>query len=311
MKRKILLCLLVSSIVLSLTACKSSDYNKAVALQEAGDYQAALEIYEGIDDYENYKDTADRVADCNAMMSAISAFDEAVSYAEQKNSELDTAISDAESLVTAGEPALDNTLIPTLETAISDAKAAKMTIIEMPTTANEITDAAEDLNAMDYSDVLSSLSEKKTALETSIKQYALVNAPSEAYVIKCLKKVENIIDISAATEDNDPNGNLNKAGGYTAQVYFSSDLINQDEVYGTTLIDKGTDAGGSIEVYANEDDAMSRNDYLAAFDGGIFASGSHTVIGTVIVRTSDELTATQQNTLEANIIAALTEITDQ
>ena len=125
-----------------------------------------------------------------------------------------------------------------------------------------------------------------------------------------MKKVENIIDISAATEDNDPNKNLNKAGGYTAQVFFSSDLVNQSEVYGTTIIEKGTAAGGSIEVYSNVEDANSRNEYLAAFDGGFFASGSHTVIGTVVVRTSDELTASQQKTLEANIIAALTEIVE-
>lgn len=125
-----------------------------------------------------------------------------------------------------------------------------------------------------------------------------------------MKKVENIVDISAVTEDNDPNGNLNKAGGYTAQIYFSSDLVNQSEVYGTSLIEKGTDAGGSIEVYANVEDATTRNEYLASFDGGIFASGSHTVVGTVLVRTSDELTASQQQTLEANIIAALTEIVE-
>ena len=64
------------------------------------------------------------------------------------------------------------------------------------------------------------------------------------------------------------------------------------------------------KVYSNVEDANSRNEYLAAFDGGFFASGSHTVIGTVVVRTSDELTASQQKTLEANIIAALTEIVE-
>ena len=78
---------------------------------------------------------------------------------------------------------------------------------------------------------------------------------------------------------------MDKAGGYTAQVFFSSDLVNQSEVYGTTIIEKGTAAGGSIEVYSNVEDANSRNEYLAAFDGGFFASGSHTVIGTVVVRT--------------------------
>lgn len=308
MKKKITLCLLSAIIALSLVGCKSGDYNKAVDLQETGDYQAALELYESIEDYENYKDTSDRVAECKAMIEAIDAFENAKSSAEQKNSELDAAISEAEAIVAKDEPALDATLVPTLETAISEAKSAKQSIMEMPTTEDEIVDASKKLDSINYDSVLSNLAKQKAALEKSIKQYALVDAPTEAYVIECLKKVENIVDISAVTEDNDPNGNLNKAGGYTAQVYFSSDLVNQSEVYGTSLIDKGTAAGGSIEVYANVEDATTRNDYLAGFDGSILASGSHTVVGTVLVRTSDELTSSQQKTLEANIIAALTAI---
>ena len=310
MKRVFTLTLISIIIAVSLTGCKSADYNEAVKLQEAGDYQAALDLFVSIDDYANYKDTADRVAECEGMIEAISTFDAAKSAAESKNLELDSAISDAETLVMDGEPALDVSLVPALETAISEAKAAKQSIMDMPATATEILAASETLNSIDYSTVLSNLAESKTALEKSIKQYALVDAPTEAYVIQCLGKVENIVDISAVTEDNDPNGNLNKAGGYTAQVYFSSALVNQNEVYGTSLIDKGTDAGGSIEVYSNVDDATTRNEYLAGFDGGIFASGSHTVIGTVIIRTSNELTASQQKALEASIIAALTEITE-
>lgn len=133
----------------------------------------------------------------------------------------------------------------------------------------------------------------------------LVDQPSEAYIIECLQKVPCIIEIEAVTEDNDPIGQLNKSGGYTALVYFSYELVDQEEVYGDDLIDKGTDAGGCIEVYTTEKNANKRNEYLAAFDGGVLTSGSHTVVGTIVVRTSDELTATQQKLLESNIIAAL------
>ncbi len=178
----------------------------------------------------------------------------------------------------------------------------------MPTTPEEINAETEKLNAINYSTVLSELSTAEDALEKSIKRYSLVDAPDESYVVQCLQTVPGIVDISAVTEDNDPNEHLNKAGGYTAQVFFSSNLIDQSSIYGTTLIDKGTDCGGSIEVYSNADDAVSREAYLAAFDGGIFTSGSHKVIGTVLVRTSNELTASQQKELEANIIAALTYI---
>lgn len=309
MKRKILtLFLLACMSCVILTGCKSSDYNKAVGYQEAGDYASALEIYLSIDGYESYKDTADRISICQAMIDAISNFESASSSATTKNDELDTAISAAEAVIAENATALDEALYPALESAVSEAKASKVDIPEMPTTEDEINNASDQLNAIDYSAVLTDLSTAQEALEKSIKQYTLVDAPEESYIIKCLQTVPGIVDISAVTEDNDPNGQLNKAGGYTAQVYFSSDLIDQSSVYGTTLIEKGTGCGGSIEVYSNVDDAVSRDAYLAAFDGGIFASGSHKVIGTVIVRTSDNLTTSQQKELEANIIAALTNI---
>ena len=138
----------------------------------------------------------------------------------------------------------------------------------------------------------------------SVKSYKQFVAPTEAFVIERLERVEEIIEIAAVTEDNDPNGKLNKAGGYTATVYFESANVNQKKVYGTDLIAKGTDAGGAIEVYRSEEDAIKRDAYLAVFDGTIIASGSHKVVGTVVIRTSNELTATQQSELEAQIIRA-------
>ena len=307
MKKKFLLICLALLMCFGLSGCKSTDQNDAIKLEEAKDYSSAATIYEELGEY---KDSKEHLEYCNNMMDVIEQYNVARTAAEKKNVELDNAISAAEALILEGEPALDETLIPVLETVVSEAKAAKQSITEMPETENEIISVNDALNGIDYSDILSNLSEKQAALERSIKQYALVNAPTEAYIIECLKKVPNVIDISAVTEDNDPNGHLNKAGGYTAQVYFSSDLINQDEIGGITVIDKGTDCGGSIEVYSTVKDANSRNDYLASFDGGLFASGSHIVVGTVLVRTSDKLTASQQKEIEANIIAILTEISD-
>lgn len=307
MKKKFLLICLALLMCFGLSGCKSTDYNDAIKLEEAKDYSSAATIYEELGEY---KDSKEHLEYCNNMMDVIEKYNVARTVAEEKTVELDNAISAAEALILEGEPAWDETLIPVLETVVSEAKAAKQSITEMPETENEIISVNDALNGIDYSDILSNLSEKQAALERSIKQYALVNAPTEAYIIECLKKVPNVIDISAVTEDNDPNGHLNKAGGYTAQVYFSSDLINQDEIDGITVIDKGTDCGGSIEVYSTVKDANSRNDYLASFDGGIFASGSHIVVGTVLVRTSDKLTASQQKEMEANIIAILTEISD-
>ena len=131
------------------------------------------------------------------------------------------------------------------------------------------------------------------------------DALSEEAVIECLEKVPGISEIEAVTEENDPNGMLNKADSYIACVYFSYVLVDEDELYGDGLIDCGTDAGGCIEVFADKEDAKKRNEYLATFDGSPLSSGSHTVSGTVVIRTSDLLTASQQRFLEANIIASL------
>ena len=55
--------------------------------------------------------------------------------------------------------------------------------------------------------------------------------------------------------------------------------------------------------------STKRNEYLAAFDGaGILSSGSHSVVGTIVIRTSDKLTASQQKEMEENIYNSLIEI---
>lgn len=306
-KKMVLVAALVIIMSMSLTGCKSSDYKKGVEYQESGEYSSALEMYKGIDGYENYKDTAERVETCEAMINAIEQYDAAKTELEAKNTELETLISDSEALVSEGKTALDETMIPALETSISDTKTVKQEVPDMPDTADSILSTVETMNAVDYTDAMGKLNDSKAALEKSIKQYELVDNPTEAYVIECLQKVEHVADISAVTEDNDPNGQLNKPGGYTATVYYSDDRISLDSsIYGTSVIEQGTDGGGAIEVYPTVEDAEKRRDYLAAYDGGIFASGTHTVIGTVLVRTSNELKASEQQDMEAKIIAALT-----
>ena len=176
-------------------------------------------------------------------------------------------------------------------------------------TTKKIISKTEELSTPpDYTEISKEVDETYNEYDTSIKQYKQLINPSEDFVIQRLQTIDEIADVRAVTEDNDPNGNLNKPGGYTATVYFESKKVNQDDVYGANLIEKGTDAGGAIEVYANEEDAKKREEYLAAFDGSILASGSHNVVGTVLVRTSNELTATQQKKLEEKIINALSKL---
>ena len=94
--------------------------------------------------------------------------------------------------------------------------------------------------------------------------YELVNAPSEEYIITCLEQSASvwIWGIEAVTEESDPNGMLNKAGGYTSCVYFESFLIDQTQFEESSIVEKGTDCGGCIEVYSSVKDAEKRNEYL-------------------------------------------------
>ncbi len=133
-----------------------------------------------------------------------------------------------------------------------------------------------------------------------------ITNPSEEWVISCLDSIENIIEIEAVTEDNDPNGFLNLDGGYTSCIYFSVDGIDSDDVEGETIVDKGTDVGGSIEVYENSEDALIRCDYLSQFENTLLYSGSYAIVGTMVIRTSYILSDEEQVNLTNEITTALT-----
>ncbi|MCS8613112.1 hypothetical protein [Streptococcus thermophilus] len=100
-------------------------------------------------------------------------------------------------------------------------------------------------------------------------------------------------------------------GSYTAAVYFADNEVT-NPVAGADLVAKGTDAGGCVEVYKTAEEAKKRNDYLSAFDGlpTVINPGSHYVYGTVVIRISASLTASQQNALTQKIYEKLIEIKD-
>ena len=245
---------------------------------------------------------------------AVVAYNVVVSDIQEKNDQLDGEIKKLQELVDNEDKPLDETTIDTAKEALKNAGASKIVIGEMPKATKDILSRTKELSTpVDYSDELTSLSTAYTNLENSKKQYKQVVNPSEEFVMQRILTVDDVADARAVTEDQDPNGNLHKAGGYTSTIYFESKTVNQSDVYvsgeyADVLIDKGTDAGGAIEVYENVEDAEKRRDYLATFDGTIFANGTHTVIGTVLVRTSNELTATQQKELEQKVIDALTRL---
>ena len=245
---------------------------------------------------------------------AVNAYNAAVSKIQEKNDKLDTEIKKLQELVDNTDKPLDENTIDAAKEALKNAGAAKVVVGEMPNSTDDIVTKTKELSApVDYSDKIADLTTAYTNLENSKKQYKQVTNPSEDFVMQRILTVDDVVDARAVTEDQDPNGNLHKAGGYTSTIYFESKKVDQSKVYVSgdykdVLIDKGTDAGGAIEVYSTVEDAEKRRDYLATYDGTIFANGTHTVIGTVLVRTSNELTASQQKELEQRVIEALTKL---
>ncbi len=196
-----------------------------------------------------------------------------------------------------------------LKKSIKSGKEAIKEIPNVPKDKKEIYKLIDDeLKEYSYTDEITTIKKDKKELEDSVKQFKQLSNPKEDFIIARLKELETIDEIAPATEDNDPNGNLNKQGGYTSQIYFSTPTLVDQSQFDGDVIEKGTDSGGSIEIYRTVKDAKRREEYLSNFDGGAFASGSHTVVGTVLVRTSDKLTASQQKELEKQIIEVISRL---
>lgn len=162
----------------------------------------------------------------------------------------------------------------------------------------------------EYSEAILNIEEKRRDYEDSVQGFKQVNAPTDEFVINRLKRIDTIIEVDAVTENNDPNKQLNKQGGYIGCIYFSDKQVDKSKLYIEidTVIEIATDGGGAVEIFKTVAEAKNRDTYLGGFDGGALSSGSHHVVGTVIIRTSRELTASQQNELTLKITDALLDI---
>lgn len=142
--------------------------------------------------------------------------------------------------------------------------------------------------------------------ELSEEEDALVNKPSKEYVITALSQLESVIGIEASSEPVD---------GAQETIYFSSNLVDQSNFSEDDGVEeKGTSAGGSIDIYETSEEAIERDEYLHGFDDAVLLnSGSHAVAGTIVIRISEKLDEDKQEALTDEIVAALTsgEITDE
>ncbi len=163
-----------------------------------------------------------------------------------------------------------------------------------------------------YNKASKALKKAQKKYEDSVEGLKQITAPKDSFVIKRLQRVKTITAMDAVTEDHDPNGKLNKQGGYIGCIYFTDSRVDRSEVDtsdGTGCIDVGNEGGGAVEIFANKNDAEARDNYLTSTQSIPFASpGSHYVRGTCVIRTSEHLKASEQKSLTDEITKALIKV---
>lgn len=243
---------------------------------------------------------------------AVNSFNDISQKIKKQNNSLEDKIKTANQLLSSKDKPLDENLSSELKTEVTAAEKAKRKIPKIEKSTSNIDKQIKALKKpLDYTTEIKKLDNLNKKYETSVKQLKQITNPSSSFIESRLKEIDTITGVQSVTEDNDPNKGLNKQGSYTASVYFTDSLVT-DSIEGKDIVAKGTDAGGNIEVYKTAEDAQKRNDYLSAFDGlpTMLNPGSHYVYGTIIIRTSGRLTATQQNDLTQKIYQKLIEIKD-
>ncbi len=175
------------------------------------------------------------------------------------NDELDTTLTTAQNLIDSGDEPFEGEKITTLSNTVKDARNNKVptpslkeivptvsideTVVsrskgDIETATQELSGVSEKyissipstesemtaLTVPDYSEIMARIAEQTKELENSYAIQKQITAPEEDWVITRLGRVEDIASIVPVTEENDPNGHLNKDRGYTATVYFMSPL---------------------------------------------------------------------------------------
>ena len=279
---------------------------------------------------ENYNVAAEEFnANVQSYNDTVNAFNDQVD-------EIQSLLDDAQAAINKGEEPYDSSTLDTLNNVITklannmptkveiiesaeilsvseDAKSSELkALIKTANEGLESIDAVEipaPLDLPDYTETIADITAAKTAYENSIQSLKQITAPTDEFVMERLQRIDTITAMAAVTEDTDANGMLNKQGGYIGCIYFADSQVDRSQLYiegdGGPL-DVCNDGGGTVEIFPTKEDAEKRNAYLGEFDSeGFLKVGSHYVVGTSVVRTSDYLTGTQQKELTEKITNAL------
>ena len=259
MKKRILFLILIAG-VMCLSACRNR------ALEDAN---AAVDRYNKT------------LAEYNIR---IASYNEAVSKIEEANQTIENAVDQAQAVIDKGEEPFDPETLTALKEAMAEADKSKASVPDrVPEYAGlkvdeeaktedlkELTERAdEDRSAMesfvvpdvpqipDVSGIVNKVDEERQAYADSIQGLKQITAPSDDFIKDRLQKIKNITAIQAVTEDHDPNGHLNKQGGYIGCTYYTDKRVERSDLYiedgKDNPVDIGTEGGGAIEVYNTDE----------------------------------------------------------
>lgn len=91
--------------------------------------------------------------------------------------------------------------------------------------------------------------------------------------------------VTVWTAATDENKLLGRPGGYTSAATTVDSRLDCTEV--------ATSCGATIEVFPTPDQAVARSQYIQSLLGGILGTEYHTVIGSVLLRVTGQLTPDQ------------------
>lgn len=335
--------LLLLAFCLCLSACDKTDYKKALQLEEAGDYAAAMEIFEQLGSYRDaaahllqcgsslsyqeavdaqaqgdyaraaelytslgsFSDAENRLADCNTMLTAIRSFDDAAEELERKNAELDLLLAETKEMLYSDLMVPDESLIASMQRYVAQVEDSITPVPPMPDDAQALEEAVASMSAVNYDEASGRM---RSFLDESRKKYRRVSKPNEEYIISCLERVPGLTKIRAGTEKTVGWSDYDKNGSFYSCVFFNHEDVDLSLRETEPIVDIYLDRGGQIEAYSSVKAAKTKFDTLQSYQGTPIGMGYNVLVGTVIVRVSDLLDEATQKELSQRIIEELTNL---
>ena len=132
---------------------------------------------------------------------------------------------------------------------------------EIPSVLKEIVNGNNPIKIRNDINFLNSEIER---IDENILIVNQITNPNIEDIIKKLRNVTNISNIEIVNNEDKKSDLFNYDGMFKDCAYFTSKLV-EEVIEGNTPVEKGTDAGGCVEIYETVEKAHERFNYLMDF----------------------------------------------